>query len=81
MIPETHWLMQSLAEWPQLADLPLEVARDAIRDAIRSLTPEQRIRLWYDWPRHARPEQLAPGEDGSVRWTPFVRQPEPVLKV
>jgi hypothetical protein len=52
----TRWSMQSLAE------LPLELVTAAIQD----LTPEQRIRLWYDWPRHARPEQLAPGEDGSA---------------
>jgi phage terminase large subunit-like protein len=58
--------MQSIAEWPQLAGLPLDLATEAIREAIRDLTPEQRIELWYDWPRHARPEQLAPGQDGSA---------------
>jgi hypothetical protein len=52
----TRWSMQSLAA------LPLDLVTEAIRD----LTPEQRIELWYDWPRHARPEQLAPGEEGSA---------------
>jgi phage terminase large subunit-like protein len=54
----TRWSIQSFAE----QNLPLEL----VTEAIRSLTREQRIEFWYDWRRHARPEQLAPGEEGSA---------------
>jgi phage terminase large subunit-like protein len=48
------WSLQSLAS---------DLTEAQTRAAIASLTDEQRTRLWYEWRRRAREEQLAPAGD------------------
>jgi phage terminase large subunit-like protein len=49
----SDWHLRSLASLPP----------EMVREALAELTEEQLTDLLFDWPRHARPEQLAP--DGN----------------